>query len=939
MTISYRLVRPAPQQVHTLNPAQSQVADHRQGELLVMGGARTGKTTALIHAGVSSLERGVPQVLFIASSRRARKEDQSWVGQFYPHLVSRFRVTTFYSLCLSVVKIDDPHPPSLLSAARQDSYVRQILAGQDDQEWPQEFAQVRRTVPFASNLREILAACQRAGLSPDDVRQLGIDQSRDDWVCMGDFYQEYLDILGLASVVDYPELLLRAAALLTREDILTAVRPQGSMILLDDSHNVDSAQEEIFSALTDFSTAVIITANPDSAVFGFRGARLPGLGSDASTICLQQGYGVAEAVEEACANLKRRIELPLGVPVESLEKYRCLIPDRTGGVEKILCPDRGAEAAFAAQSLRRAHLLEKIPYENMAILVRSGAEFSRFAQACQLEGVPVTISGDEIQLKSEEIVTLLLDGLASGGHFESVSEALWDLWKSSGWEELLVAQIERGGVEALRAHRSLDAVVALFALASSFSDMSTAAGVTALIESVQSQEVPEDLPRSSAWASSAVRLTTAHRAGSGCWSLVIVAGVEDGVWPATGAVHPLLSVSGLVDLDVDRSQRLNAERKLFYTGCSSTTDRLVVTAVDDEEHSPSVFFDQLKADIGIFDAQAPSSVMSRAHLIGKLKQVLVDEGAHPGLRQAAGDRLAAMSHKYPSAHPDNWWAVGPHQEAETISAISASGIEDLLTCPRRWFLTKRAAAERRNQAEAEFGTLIHTICQDFDQSLDVMLESLESRWGELEFSPAWKSLPQLEQARGCLIRFDERRRRSDRETVFCEVGVEFLADLQAGSLRLRGRLDRVERDENERFWVVDLKTGKTAPTAREGANHIQMGVYQLALASGAIEELGPCEVAGAELVYLRLDAKGLPKVVVQPSLDAMPYLDTDPGLPVLTGELGDEVGDQYQHETWVHHRIAAAGAILRRGEFPALASSSCRGCSFRAVCPAKKVSS
>ncbi len=54
--------------------------------------------------------------------------------------------------------------------------------------------------------------------------------------------------------------------------------------------------------------------------------------------------------------------------------------------------------------------------------------------------------------------------------------------------------------------------------------------------------------------------------------------------------------------------------------------------------------------------------------------------------------------------------------------------------------------------------------------------------------------------------------------------------LEAGryAVRIRGSVDRVERDAEGRVYVVDFKTGKSAPTAAEVAHHPQLAVYQLA---------------------------------------------------------------------------------------------------------------
>jgi RecB family exonuclease len=90
-------------------------------------------------------------------------------------------------------------------------------------------------------------------------------------------------------------------------------------------------------------------------------------------------------------------------------------------------------------------------------------------------------------------------------------------------------------------------------------------------------------------------------------------------------------------------------------------------------------------------------------------------------------------------------------------------------------------------------------------------------------------------------------------------------------LRLRGRVDRLEVDAAGRPVVVDVKTGRTAATARAAAEHAQLAVYQLAAALGAFTELvgAVADPGGARLVYLAdRSASGEAKVPEQPPLDA-----------------------------------------------------------------------
>ena len=983
MTISYRLKRSPARAAVELSAEQAAVAAHRRGALLVLGGPRTGKTTASAASAVSGLQAGLPHVLFITGSRRAGLAVRSRIGEGHPQLAGHATVTTLYGLCQSVVRRAGGGlvAPVVLSAARQDAYVRQMLAGQPAEAWPERFERARTTTRFASEVREAVAACQRASLSPADVVARAAEAGRDDWAGLGRFYAEYLDIIGLAGVLDYPELLWQAARLMEDEEVLAGVRPPGSLVVIDSGEDLDPAQASLVARLVDATTPAILAADPDCEVYGFRGARTRSTGwlleqwaargLQTRVVSLTTGYGVAAAVQQATGPVRSRIGLPAGTDAGALAAYRGVKPDTAGAAAKYLFADTQYEAERIAWMLKTAHFRDEVPYDKMAILVRKRDQFAPYALACRQAGVPVALSGDEIQLNQEGIVTTLLAGLRvvragepnpadvavvegsplvravdagraalAGG---SAGDVLWAMWEGSGWQEALLGQAETPGQAGYRANRDLDAAVALFALAERLSDLQADKGIPALCDAVAAAEIPEDLPRSSSWNAAAVRLTTAHRAKGQSWQVVVVAGVQEGTWPMRSRPAQVVSATGLPGLEADDERELLAgERRLLYAACACAEQVLVVTAATGEDARPSALFDQIEAasELDWMQAGEPESP---AGVVARLRRVAGDESAHPGLRQAAADRLAGLwdNPLFPSVRPSTWWAVAPDAlpagQPEPSRAVSASSLADLFDCPRRWYLSSEALGARPPGPPARIGSVIHQVIQKGYDTLEAMTAAMEQACEEVVFPAGWVRWAELEAARQALARYDSYRNARGRTVIGSEVPVVF----SYGSgpvLQVSGRIDRLELDSEGQVWVVDFKTGARVPTKAEAAANVQLGLYQLGLRQGALRELvGPdVRLGGAELVYLKVPAgegSSYPKVMTQAGLVTTPHLTPDVRLPVVEAGLAAAAGDQWRHPSWADHRLALAAELLRADGYPAVSGKACRGCPVAKGCP------
>ncbi|MEB3963423.1 ATP-dependent helicase [Streptomyces kunmingensis] len=532
--------------------------------------------------------------------------------------------------------------------------------------------------------------------------------------------------------------------------------------------------------------------------------------------------------------------------------------------------------------------------------------------------------------------------LDDGGTAE---EALWELWNGTPWPQRLERAARRGGAAGRNADRDLDAVCALFAIASRAEERTGGRGARNFLEELDAQDIAADTLAGRAVRPEAVRLMTAHRSKGLEWRLVVVAGVQEGLWPDLRRRGSLLEADrigrdGLAE-PLTPGALLAEERRLFYVAATRARERLVVTAVKapaDDGDQPSRFLTELGIEPKDVTGR-PRRPLAVAALVAELRATTVDPRVSDSLREAAARRLARLAALsdddgrplVPSAHPYRWWGMYepteskvPLRDRDKPVVLSGSALDQLAnTCALQWFLGREVKADAPATAAQGFGNVVHVLADEVASGrtpadLAVLMERLDSVWDALAFDAPWKSAQEKEHARVALERFLQWHvmDRTGRTPVASEHA--FDVTLEAGSyeVRIRGSMDRVERDSEGRAYVVDFKTGKQAPSAADVARHPQLAVYQLAVREGAVDE--PFDGArphpgGAELVQLRQGApkkdggETLPKVQAQEPLE------------------GEWVGDLL---------ATAAGKVLDERFAPA-AGQHCTHCAFRASCSAQ----
>lgn len=506
---------------------------------------------------------------------------------------------------------------------------------------------------------------------------------------------------------------------------------------------------------------------------------------------------------------------------------------------------------------------------------------------------------------------------------ETIHEMLWLVWDRAREDGRRLADVWRDRATstapgAAETSRALDALVAVFEAAKRAVERGTDADPASFIASILDTDVPEDTLVSADRHGVVALLTPASALGRE-FDAVVVAGVQDGVWPNVRLRGGLLDTGVLADLDdagrsgrepaplavVDRRRAvLHDELRLFVRAVSRARTRLVVTAVDDDDATPSALFSLLPAP------SKPESQTDAGHpltlrgLVARHRRALTAHDATAARRDHAAAQLRLLAENdVAGAAPDEWYGVAPVTSVGGLRAadaqavtVSPSSIESFEECGVDWAV-RALGGDTRTSAKG-LGTILHAAMEKHPDGGVVELEGLiDEHWPELELESEWIAARERRWATTLVGRLHayltgftaENALRIGAEYPF-ELAIALHDDARAADvcvrrgdgfdppLRedtryavLRGSIDRVElypggagervpQDPTdataERVIVVDLKTGKNERRYRDDQvdDDAQLQSYQLAVRAGAVDGADPAASAGARLLVLSKDS-------------------------------------------------------------------------------------
>src|SRR5215467_13807179 len=405
---AYRLVRRSASAAEppVLDRAQAQVVGHSGGPLLVLAGPGTGKTTAIVETVVDRIAvRGLDpgRVLVLTFSRKAAQELRERITLRLDRTTTEPLALTFHSYAYALVRRESvlvgADPPVLLPGPEQLQEVGRLLRGEASDgaaDWPRRLRPLLATRGFAAELRDFLLRASERGLDGPRLVAVGERVGRDDWAAAGRFLTRYAARFDLAPVpaYDYAEIIRIAAQLLARPQVRQRERLAYDVVLVDEYQDTDPAQEGMLHALAGDGRELIAVGDPDQSIYAFRGADSDAIGRFGSRFLTADG----RPAQVIALRASRRSGPVL---LAASRRVAARLPAVRLDAASVAASER-QEAALIADVLRRAHLIDQVPWSSMAVLVRSAVrQVPALQRALSGAGVPVAVAGDELPLAED----------------------------------------------------------------------------------------------------------------------------------------------------------------------------------------------------------------------------------------------------------------------------------------------------------------------------------------------------------------------------------------------------------------------------------------------------------------------------------------------------------------------------------------------------------
>lgn len=371
-----------------LNNTQKQAVLHKDGPLLVLAGAGSGKTRIVTHRIASLIDEGVDPsaIVAVTFTNKAAREMMERIEKLAPFGGVPL-IATFHSLGVRILRESIHHLGFQTDFAIYDEddsnkILKSIIPkGQEEQ-----LKSIRSQISYVKN--QILA--------PEEMGE-----------AFRALYLLYQSRLKESNALDFDDLLYLPVRLFKEHpDVLALYQNRWRYLLIDEYQDTNHAQYLLARLLIEKTHNLFVVGDPDQSIYSWRGANISNI------LNFEKDYPGAKVVSLEQNYRSRKIILDAANALISHNQGRYkknLWSDRVGG-EKIalaIAPSDREEAGYVVSEIERLHRYENIPLKEITILYRTNFQSRSFEDYLLRKKIPYVIVGGISFYQRKEIKDLL----------------------------------------------------------------------------------------------------------------------------------------------------------------------------------------------------------------------------------------------------------------------------------------------------------------------------------------------------------------------------------------------------------------------------------------------------------------------------------------------------------------------------------------------------
>lgn len=394
--------------INQLNEAQKAPVLHKDGPLIVIAGAGSGKTRVLTFRIAYLMSKGVDafNILALTFTNKAAREMKNRIASIVGNSEAKnLMMGTFHSVFAKLLRYDGDKlgfPSNFTIYDTQDSQ-RLMSAIIKEMGLDKDIYKYKQVQNRISSYKNSLITV-RAYFNNPELQEADAMAKRPR---MGDIYQNYVDRCFKAGAMDFDDLLLRTNELLNRfPEVLAKYQDRFRYILVDEYQDTNHSQYLIIKALSDKFQNICVVGDDAQSIYSFRGANISNILNfqkdydDVAMYRLEQNYRSTRNIVNAANSIIAKNK-------NQLEKVVWTDNDDGTAIKIHRSPTDAEEGRFVAGSIFENRMQHQMLNGSFAVLYRTNSQSRAIEDALRKRDIPYRIYGGLSFYQRKEIKDVL----------------------------------------------------------------------------------------------------------------------------------------------------------------------------------------------------------------------------------------------------------------------------------------------------------------------------------------------------------------------------------------------------------------------------------------------------------------------------------------------------------------------------------------------------